>query len=243
MAQATLFLPRAAAEGTRVACDDAVAGLVTEVAGIVADPAVTEQDIVRSLWRGLLAACAATRLPALSAETWLTFGPGQGYAALPADMQHGPTDAFLLPGRGRVRLLSDLAALRRAERFSARGPVRFAAAGGGRLYVRPVPVTVVTIEVGYFRLPDPLAGPADKPACLPPHLVGPLLVGFACRELFERLEEGAEGKKTQTSAYGARFDAALAELVGLYGPAMMQDEPVAVPVAPGYPSVFGEDWP
>ncbi|WP_300163418.1 hypothetical protein [Solidesulfovibrio sp.] len=236
MAEARLYLPRAAAEGRRVACPDALGALVAEVAEIVGDPAVGEQEIVRALGRGLLAAAAAARLPDLAAEARLPFGPGQEQAALPADLQHGPVDAFLLPGRGRIRMLSNPAALRRAARLPGRGPARLAAAGGGRLHVWPVPRAAVEVAVSYFRLPDPLAGWADKPACLPPHLAGRLLVSFACREVFERLEEGADGRKSQTTAYGARWQAALDELVGLCGPATLQDAPVDVPLC------TGEDW-
>lgn len=243
MAEAQCFLPRATAEGMRIATDDALAGLVAEVAGIVDDPAVGEPEIVRALWRGLLAACAAVRLPGLAAEARLAFGPGQEYAALPADLQHGPVTAFLLPGHGRVRLLPDLAALRRTGRLAARGPVRFAAAGAGRLYVRPLPQDAVDLVIDYHRLPDPLVGFGDKPSCLPPHLADRLLVSFACRDIFERLEEGADGKKPQTTAYGARFDAALADLVGLYGPATIQDEPADIACGPAEPRPFGEDWP
>lgn len=243
MAQAQCSLPRTAVEGLRGATDDALAGLVAEVAGIVDDPAVGEQEIVRALWRGLLAVCAATRLPALAAEARLSFEPGQAAAPLPADLQHGPTDAFLLPGHGRIRLLPHPAALRRALRFGAGGPIRCAAPGAGRLFVRPVPRRATDLVIGYYRLPEPLVGAGDKPACLPPHLAGRLLVSFACRDVFERLEEGASGKKNQTNAYGVRFAAALAELVGLYGPAVIQDEPADIPWSPMEPRPFGEDWP
>ena len=88
--------------------------------------------------------------------------------------------------------------------------------------------------------PNPLAGAGDKPEGLPPHLAGPLLVAFACRELFERLEEGADGNKVQTLAFGRRYEALLAELAALYGP--QQTEAVDVPTCRD-PYGFGEDWP
>lgn len=243
MAEAQISLPRAAAEGLRVACPDTLAGLMVEVAGIIDDPGVSEAEIARALSRGLYAVAGRARLPHLAAEAWLPFGPGQGDAVLPADMQHGPMDAFLHPGRGRVRVLPDLAALRRAVRYGARGRIRVAAAGAGRLYVRPVPEAAVTMEIGYSRLPQALVAPSDKPCCLPPHLAGPLLVSFACREIFERLEEGVEGKKVQTVAYARRFEAAMAELLALCCPVTFQDEPVDVPAAADNPFAFGEDWP
>jgi hypothetical protein len=241
MALAEISLPRAAAEGLRAAVPDTLASLVAEVAGIVGDPGVSEEDILRALNRGLFAVCGQIRLPDLSAEVRMSFGPGQTDAPLPADWQHGPTDAFLLPARGRVRVLPDLAALRRSVRAGVRGRIRFAAIGAGRLSVRPVPETAVDIGVGYFRLPDPLVAAMDKPHCLPPHLAGPILVSFACRELFERLEEGAGDGKVQATAYGRRFKAAMAELLVLYG--SVQDEPVDVPLASSNPWTFGEEWP
>jgi hypothetical protein len=241
MALAALSLPRAAVEGLRGAVADSLADLVGEVAGIVGDPGVSEAEIVRALNRGLFAAAGATRLPDLAAEARLSFEPGQADAMLPADLQHGPIDAFLHPGRGRVRVLPDLAALRRSVRPGATGRMRYVAVGAGRLHARPVPDTAVTVTVGYYRLPAPLVAASDKPRCLPPHLVGPVLVGFACRELFERLEEGDGDGKIQTAAYGRRFEAAMADLLALYGP--RQDEPVDVPAAPENPWVFGEDWP
>jgi hypothetical protein len=239
MASSDVTLPRAGAQGLRAAVPDTLARLVAEVIDIVADPGVTEAEIVRCLDRGLLAACGAVRLPDLATEARLDLALGQPFAVLPADWQHGPTHAFLLPGRGRIRLLPGLAALRlRSAGRPARGRIRYVAPAGGRLHVWPVPEAACALDVGYFRLPPPLVAAADKPLCLPPHLVGPLLVSFACRELFERLEEGVPERKVQTTAFGRRFDAALAELLLSCGP--RQEEPVDVPASP---CAFGEDWP
>lgn len=242
MAFSDVTLPRPDSLGLRAAVPDTLARLVAEVAAIVADPDVSEAEIARCLDRGLLAAAGEARLPDLAAEAGLELAPGQPFAVLPADWQHGPTHAFLLPGRRKLRILPGLAALRlRSGGRAARGPARLVAPAGGRLHVWPVPAAPCVLEVGYFRLPDPLAGPGDKPLCLPPHLVAPLLVNFACRELFERLEEGTDQRKTQTTAYARRYEAALAELLRASGP--VQDEPVDIPAAPPAPWSFGEDWP
>ncbi|KHK02076.1 phage adaptor protein [Desulfovibrio sp. TomC] len=240
MALAAISLPRADAEGLRRALPDTLASLVAEVAGIVGDPGVSEEDIVRALGRGLYAAAGAARLPELATRARISLEPGQADAALPADLMHGPDAAVLLPACGRVRLAPDLAALRRLAPGQTPGRVRFGAAAGGRLHVRPVPREGVGIEIDYYRLPQPLVGAGDKPDGLPLHLAGPLLVAFACRELFERLEEGADGSKVQTLAYGRRYEAWLAELVALHGP--QQTEPVDVPTGRD-PYGFGEDWP
>ena len=100
MAMAAMNLPRPQAQGLRRAVPDTLAALVAEVSGIVSDPSVSEDDVVRALGRGLYAAAAATRLPDLSAWAELAFAPGQADAPLPADLMHGPVDAFLLPARG-----------------------------------------------------------------------------------------------------------------------------------------------
>lgn len=239
MAFSELSLPEAQAQGLRTALPDTLARLVAEVVAIVADPGISEAEVIRCLDRGLLAVAGAARLPDLTAETRLALAPGQPFAVLPADWQHGPTHAFLLPGRGRIRLLSGLAALRfRSAGRTGRGRIDCVAPAGGRLYVWPIPQAPCALEIGYFRLPCPLVAASDKPLCLPPHLAAPLLVNFACRELFERLEEGAPERKVQTTAYGRRFDAALAQLLLLCGP--RQEEPVDVPQWPG---LGRELWP
>lgn len=238
MAFSDVTLPRADAQGLRAAVPDTLARLVAEVAAIVADPGIGEAEIIRCLDRGLLAVAGAARLPDLATEARLEMAAGQPFAVLPADWQHGPTHAFLLPGRARIRLLPGLAALRvRTAGRTTRGRIKFAAPAGGRLHVWPVPAASCALEVGYFRLPEPLVALADKPLCLPPHLVAPLLVNFACRELFERLEEGAPERKVQTTAYGRRFDAALAELLLSCGP--RQEAAEDIPAAP-WPC--GKDW-
>ncbi|QAZ69081.1 phage adaptor protein [Solidesulfovibrio carbinolicus] len=240
MAMAAMNLPRADAQGIRRAVPDSLAGLTAEVSGIVGDPSVSEDDVAQALGRGLLAAAAAARLPDLAAWAEIPLASGQADAPLPADLLHAPVDAFLLPARGRVRLAPDLAALRRSCPATRPGRPRLAALAGGRLHVRPVPAGDVIIGFEYGRLPAPLAAPGDKPEGLPVHLAGPLLVAYACRELFERLEEGADGAKTQTAAYGKRYEALLAELTATTSP--RQTAPADIPSAAD-PYGFGEDWP
>ena len=229
MVMAALSLPGPDIEAGQRPGDDTLASLVGEVADILADPGVTEEMIGRALARGLVRVAAATRLPELAAEARFSLEPGRVDVALPADWQHGPTDAAAASGRLPLRVLPSPAALRRAFPGDGRGCPRAMAVGGGRLLLRPVPAASTELVVGYFRLPRAMAASWDKPEGLPPHLAGTLLVAFACRELFERLEEGAAGDKVQTAAYGRRFEAALAELVGLYGPALVQEAPVDIP--------------
>lgn len=229
MAIAALSLPRAGAEGRHGPVDDTLASLVAEVTSILGDPGVLEEEVLHVLGRGLVTVSAATRLPDLAAEALFRLEPGQADVTLPADWQHGPTDVVCVFGGWRLRVLSSLAALRRAVHYGLSGRPRFAAVGAGRLFLRPRPEKPLAIMLGYYRLPRPLAASWDKPEGLPPHLAGTLLTSFACREFFERLEEGAGGNKVQTAAYGRRFDAALAELVRLYGPAQVQEEPVDIP--------------
>lgn len=240
MAMAAMNLPRADARGLRRAVPDTLAALVAEVLDIVGDPSVSEADAARALGRGLFAAAAAAPLPDLTAWAAIPFGPGQEDAPLPADLLHAPVDAFLLPARGRLRLAPDLAALRRFCPQGRPGRPCMAALAGGRLHVRPAPAAAVVVGFDYGRMPTPLAAPGDKPEGLPVHLAGPLLVAYACRELFERLEEGADGAKPQTTAYARRHEALLAELVAACRP--RQTVPVDVPYA-GDPFGFGEERP
>lgn len=206
-------------EGLRLPHTDTAGALIDEIAGVVRDPSFTGADILRLLNRGLLEIAGRVRLPDLETTAVVETRPDRPYTALPADY-HGRLQAVLsLPERRRLVLEESLEALERnAPSPKRRGGAAAVAVSGSRLHYRPAPAGRRSLELLYWRLPPPLAAATDKAACLPAHLAGPLLVNYACRELFERIEEGADGRKTQTERCGERFERAMADLAAFVGP-------------------------
>ena len=98
------------------------------------------------------------------------------------------------------------------------GPVERVTIGGGRLYYNPVPAEANELRLFGYRKPDVLVtrdpgeGQSATPYWLPEHLHYGLLVGYACKEIFNETEDGVEAGKVNTLRYEAMFHAALARL-------------------------------
>jgi hypothetical protein len=57
-----------------------------------------------------------------------------------------------------------------------------------------------------------MANDRDKPDMLPSHLHRRLLVNYACKELFSRIEDGMDGKKANTAYHDNEYKTAFSEL-------------------------------
>jgi len=213
------MLPAPDVEGFRLPGNCRAGGLVDEVAAIVRDPSFTSSRILELLNRGIFEIAGRVRLPELETSAEIIAAPGMYHAALPADYHRDLLSVTIPAERRRARLYPSLDALeRRFPRLDRTGVVLGAAVAGGKLYYQGIPVSPVTLRLRYYRAPRPLLTEADRVDCLPPHLVAPLLVSYACREIFESVEEGADGRKTQTERFEAKCDEAMRELAAFCGP-------------------------
>lgn len=107
---------------------------------------------------------------------------------------------------------------RRYSVLDLTGNVRHVAVKGRHLYYQRIPSTAETLRLIFYRYPERLRTRQDKPTCLPPHLVEPLLVNYACKEIFSEIEDGIEGTQVNTQRYTERFNKAEAELLMFVGP-------------------------
>jgi len=98
------------------------------------------------------------------------------------------------------------------------GPVQGVSVKGNALHYQRIPGTAEVLRLIYYRYPTRLRSRYDKPVCLPPHMVEPLLVNYACREIYGEIEDGIEGKQVNTDRYGKKFAEAEVELDRLVGP-------------------------
>lgn len=240
--QASLTLPKPGASARRGPHLDTAAALIMEIAREVRDPSVTEDRILRLLNRALLDVAGRVCLPGLFTENTVVLDPGAAAVDLPADYHHDLTEVVCLTARRRIFLASSLEELARRGgpevRTGGRPWPMAAAAIGQKLFVRPVFDAPVVLLVRYFRLPAPLEADTDRPDGLPAHLAPELLTARVCRDLFEGLEEGTEGKKTQTGRFEARFEAAMARLAEFAGTPRTMDAPVPDALGFGRPGAF-----
>jgi len=92
------------------------------------------------------------------------------------------------------------------------GEVFKCAVQGNRLLYRDIPGTAETLTVHYYKTPETLTVGSDEPIEIPAHLHRKLIVGYACKEIFDLIEDGVEDPKTNTRHYEAMYQKGLVEL-------------------------------
>jgi hypothetical protein len=86
------------------------------------------------------------------------------------------------------------------------------AINGDKLHYRGIPTASTTLTVHYYTDPDTLSDSTDTPSCIPSPLHRKLIVGYVCRELFNRIEDGIDGQKINTGYYANEYASGLVDL-------------------------------
>jgi len=94
------------------------------------------------------------------------------------------------------------------------------AVNGSTLYYRDVDIEVLTVH--FYKAPDTLTADADTPSEIPAVLHRKLIVGYVCREIFNKIEDGTEGQKINTKYYAGEYYSGLNDLEVLVG---VDDDP------------------
>lgn len=80
---------------------------------------------------------------------------------------------------------------------------------GGKLYYQGIPITSEAVTIHFYRLPVDMVLATDVPDGIPLKLQIPLLVNYACKELFNLIEDGIESAQVNTAKHAQLFLAAL----------------------------------
>ena len=83
---------------------------------------------------------------------------------------------------------------------------------GGSVYYQGIPAISEEISLHFYRLPVDMVTTDSTPDGIPSHLQIPLLVNYACKEMFNLIENGMAGAKVDTGQYTAKFMYALRTL-------------------------------
>jgi hypothetical protein len=154
-------------------------------------------------------------------EAWETIetDPNASTVPLPADYHRRLRFCQSLTTNRQVHVYGGRAQLdRHFVQRDQNGRVLGVAPLGRSLYYQRIPQSAEHLQLNYFRYPEPLRSRDDKPDCLPPHLIEPLLVNYAAKELFSEIEDGIEGPQVNTERYTAKYDKARAALIRFVGP-------------------------
>jgi hypothetical protein len=86
------------------------------------------------------------------------------------------------------------------------GDVEAVALEGSLLWYQYVPATAEVLTVVYYRNPSALSSDEDEPTVIPEHLQRGCLVAGAAWIMFDKLEDGLEGEKVNTTAQFAQYN-------------------------------------
>jgi len=189
--------------------------LMEDVIDIVQDPKLGEDRPKRLLNEGYENCLFATSdpLPDLEQQGTVTTVLNQAHVDMPDDYLRDLNWVYDQTLDRRVTLLGGLQLLKiKYPGLAKTGNVEHAAVSNRVLYYQGIPATRRTLSLNYYRKPTLMANDRDTPIMLPSHLQRRLLVNYACKELFSRIEDGLDGKKANTAYHAMEFDRAFKEL-------------------------------
>lgn len=211
--------------------------LEAEVTRKVRDDAYTSPIITGFFNQCLLEIAGVLRIPALKTSDNAVTVPGQPYTDLPEDYHFHDFNPIFVRNttrnkqervyRAREYLLTDF-----PDAYDQSGAIEGVfveppsrSDGRALLHYARTPSASEVLKVHYFKQPTVLSAPADIPVSLPIELHRPLLVNYACREIFEEIYEGdAEGART-VQRYENNYNKAFARLQQVYPPHRPPESP------------------
>ena len=195
--------------------------LINEVTNIVQDTAWSEATIKSKLNQALVVVATGVMLPGkyqlspplpdLYTSTDIDTVAGVATCNLPSDFNR---DVIQVVNSNGDKIPIEVSFRKFLSDYPGQesGSVFKAAVIGSKLAYRDVPATAEALTVHYYKMPTALVGYSDTPSCLPALLHRPLLVGYACKEIFGQIEDGIEGQKINTGYWTQEFQQGLLDL-------------------------------
>lgn len=213
--------------------------LISEVQDAIQDPSYTDEKVGTILNRGLLAVASgivlpgkyalSPPLPSLYTESTVETVIDSGVCDLPDD--YGRNLVQVTNDQGEpIQIISSFLKFLKDNPERPEGCVQRCAVNGKKLLYRNIPSTEETLGVCYYAKPTIMEDEEDEPDCIPDGLHYSLLVGYACKEIFNLLEDDISGPKNNTMVWEKRFQQGVHDLGVFIGedsnPDYIQDENV-----------------
>jgi len=192
--------------------------LIQRVARVIQDASFLDEDILAYINEGLGAVAGEVPLPALEVETTVETDPLDDNIALPTDFQTHLRFVYSQVQKRKLIIMSNLVRLRETTPALEGGLARRVAVSGGRLYYAPTPAAAETLDLIYHAKPTPYEGDDDETDYIPVHIGHRILQAYACKEIYELIEDGVEGQKVNTAKWEQKYAEQLQELVMFLGP-------------------------
>lgn len=189
--------------------------LIARVAQAVKDSSFTDAEVLSRLNDWYKQVCHVFCLADLEASDTISFtAGGDTFAPLPDNYHHDLWHIDPVTKTEPIKVMTSLHSLQRMYGpDEAGGSIYHAAVDGSVLHVRPAPTQDQDVTVFYYAIPDALEDDADSvPVGIPDHLHEKVLTSRVITDLFDIIEDGVDGNKTNTQRWEAKSVAALLEL-------------------------------
>lgn len=185
--------------------------LIEEVQDVIQDDAYDEDMILALINKAMGIISSKVLLPGLETTGTVSTTADVNTVPLPADYHRELFEVHNANTERNVLLFSTTASLyRRCPRAvkGESGDVMAIAMLGNNLLVHFIPTSAQDLTLWYYRKPAPLVADTDEPDGLPLQFHD-MLTNYAAWKLFDKIEDGIEGKKVNTDHYMTLFIDAL----------------------------------
>lgn len=202
--------------------------LISRISHKIQDVSYTPEDLVAFINQGIGEIATAVPLPDLDAVGTIECGAGP-FIALPSDYHANLQHAYNQTQDEPVKVIKAVTDLRaKFPSLNEEGSITHVSPHGKKLYFQPAPGSIApeTLLITYSKQPQlfDLNGGVTTIDYIPHLMQAALLVNYACREVFDEIEDGVEGPKIEWSTHNKLFNEALENLREFLG------------VAPGTPT-------
>ena len=196
--------------------------LIDEVISIVTDPSLSEPRITNLINEGYerIAARVTDPLPDLEKVDTVRTDTSLAYVSLPPDYHRNLEVVYDQSQRQNLRVLKSFQLLSvEYPGLDQTGNIDCVAVmANSRLYYQGIPATAHTLTLQYFKKPTEMVRDSQEPIALPSGLHYRLLVNYACKEIFSKIEDGMEGQKINTNYHSTEYEKAFIELENIVVP-------------------------
>lgn len=133
------------------------------------------------------------------------------------------------PEDQKVQVLSSIAMLGRKfvdfRLNKQEGSVEACTTTQTQFFYYPIPTTAEVYTCGFYIKPTLLTADTETPSIFPDFLHYALLESFASAEIYDKIEDGMDGIKTNARHYRKKFDEAVEDLKGIFRTGQSRPEP------------------
>ena len=192
--------------------------ILNEIEKKLKDKPFAREDLLNTLYEGLLYAAAQCRMPDLLETDTVTTVTETDQVELPDDYHHDVYRAYNEGTESFCMLLHNRSALEYEYRHTTvlNGDVESVAPEGNYLVYRFVPETPQTISIEYFRKPErPQDVLADVPEGIPEHLHSSVLVNYVLFQRYSEIE-GDNDQRDHVAYFGELLNRGILELKSFF---------------------------